>query len=509
MATSYYQDPYGAPDYSAEGMPSLLSLSNLESLARGTGASLLDLPYLFEGMFQGDIDPRMKPRKRLVPSSEQVLATTPRMTAPTPQAGLLETVGGFMSPAPVTAVKPLVKDAKAIGSAVEKGAMNVGRAGERYAERVVPQIMERGGLGAGLLGDLSQGTRSNVYLPVTPKKPNPIVGTRYQTEDVGNLAPRSPLNLEDYEGYSLLTFPSDITSRGQKVTGFSDIALDRPIITEGGFAFPRDIKNIQDLRAYASMLSAAQRQNNRVFKALEENKNLGGREKVLVAPHTMAYGAEDFSTMPTDALLSLYETVGAKKDVVNELNKRIREATVKGEKGKFSEFVGLRDKGLREQLFTGAGLTKGSAGDLRKLFTEKMGSVYGEKALDYNYPDLRRSLLDPNLVDVPKYNLGETFYEAMPELGLLSGAHSTYSHGMPGVYKGTLRSAPVKDVFGDVYQQIYQQTKAGPKVSSQLAAGKNLDLDQLTMGALSSGESGTSLFLDPKTIKRLKNLMQD
>lgn len=385
----------------------------------------------------------------------------------------------------------------------------VGKAGKAVARMAGSEINaammgERGGL----LGAVTPQPMF-AYLPTTPLKPNPLVGTRYQTEYVGNLAPRSPLNLEDYEGYSLLTFPSDITSRGQKVTGFSDILLDRPIITEGGFAFPRDIKNIEDLRAYASMLSAAQRQNNRVFKALEENKNLGGKEKVLVAPHTMAYGAEDFSTMPTDALLALYETVGAKRDVVNEINKRIREATVKGEKGKFSEFVGLRDKGLREQLFTGEGLTKGSAGDLRKLFTEKMGSVYGEKAFGYNYPDLRKSLLDPNLVEVPKYSLGETFYEAMPELGLLSGAHSTYSHGMPGVYKGTLRSVPVKDVFGDKYQQIYEQTKAAPKVAGQLAAGKNLDLDQLTMGALSSGETGTSLFLDAKTIKRLKKLMQD
>lgn len=480
------------------------------TLGSGALAGLLGMPYgVYKGATSGKIG---TPEANRIAEEEAKRIMQQYTYQPRGQVApqMLQNLGGLLD---ASKLPPVIPEAAMLASiprqAVAAQAERTGMAAERAVTPMVNRTMQRGGFGAGLLSDLAQGTTSNVYLPVTPKKPNPIVGTRYQTEDVGNLAPRSPLNLEDYEGYSLLTFPSDITSRGQKVTGFSDITLDRPIITEGGFAFPRDIKNIQDLRAYASMLSAAQRQNNRVFKALEENKNLGGREKVLVAPHTMAYGAEDFSTMPTDALLSLYETVGAKKDVVNELNKRIREATVKGEKGKFSEFVGLRDKGLREQLFTGAGLTKGSAGDLRKLFTEKMGSVYGEKALDYNYPDLRRSLLDPNLVDVPKYNLGETFYEAMPELGLLSGAHSTYSHGMPGVYKGTLRSAPVKDVFGDLYQQIYQQTKAGPKVSSQLAAGKNLDLDQLTMGALSSGESGTSLFLDAKTIKRLKKMMQD
>ena len=119
MADNYYQDPLGAPDYSAQGMPSLLSLSNLESLGRGSVAGLLDLPYFFEGMLMGDQDPRMPQRKRVVPSSEQVLATTPRMTQPTPQAGLLETVGGFMSPAPAAAVKPVAKLASRAVKATE------------------------------------------------------------------------------------------------------------------------------------------------------------------------------------------------------------------------------------------------------------------------------------------------------------------------------------------------------------------------------------------------------
>ena len=52
-------------------------------------------------------------------------------------------------------IAPLVGPA---ARAAESGAMAAGRAGERYAEKVVPQIMERGGLPAQLLGDLSQGS---------------------------------------------------------------------------------------------------------------------------------------------------------------------------------------------------------------------------------------------------------------------------------------------------------------------------------------------------------------
>jgi hypothetical protein len=50
-------------------------------------------------------------------------------------------------------------------SGAGRAAMAAGRAGERIAERVVPQIMERGGLPAGLLQDLAQGSRSQIVPP--------------------------------------------------------------------------------------------------------------------------------------------------------------------------------------------------------------------------------------------------------------------------------------------------------------------------------------------------------
>lgn len=53
----------------------------------------------------------------------------------------------------------------------KRGAMAAGRAGERLAERVVPQVMERGGLPAQLLGDLSQGSMSQVI----QKNPAPFI----------------------------------------------------------------------------------------------------------------------------------------------------------------------------------------------------------------------------------------------------------------------------------------------------------------------------------------------
>ena len=65
------------------------------------------------------------------------------------------------------------------GRVANQAAMTAGRAGARYAERVVPQVMERGGLPAQLLGDISRGSVSplDVYhgtphtLPPTERNP--------------------------------------------------------------------------------------------------------------------------------------------------------------------------------------------------------------------------------------------------------------------------------------------------------------------------------------------------
>lgn len=46
------------------------------------------------------------------------------------------------------------------GAAVDRGAMALGRAGERFADAKIPAIMERGGLPAEMLSAMSQGTQS-------------------------------------------------------------------------------------------------------------------------------------------------------------------------------------------------------------------------------------------------------------------------------------------------------------------------------------------------------------
>jgi len=69
-----------------------------------------------------------------------------------------------------TKIRPDVMESAMVAAPIMKilgrSALSAGRLGEKYAERVVPKIMENGGLGADLLKSLSRGTQSNaVYLP--------------------------------------------------------------------------------------------------------------------------------------------------------------------------------------------------------------------------------------------------------------------------------------------------------------------------------------------------------
>ena len=76
-------------------------------------------------------------------------------------------------------VAPMVGPAARVAS---RGAMAVGRAGERYAERVVPQIMERGGLPAEMVSAMGQGTQS----PLTVYHGSPYRFDRFDPTKIGS-----------------------------------------------------------------------------------------------------------------------------------------------------------------------------------------------------------------------------------------------------------------------------------------------------------------------------------
>lgn len=122
----------------------------------GDMESLGRLPYV---LYTGNESPTF------LPTSEEILKRLPYGSdSPVGQfaSGLGTLAGGSV---PFGVIPKVVK-------AGAKGAMAAGRAGERMAEKYVPQIMERGGVGADILSGMAEGSRANVIK--TPQKAMPI-----------------------------------------------------------------------------------------------------------------------------------------------------------------------------------------------------------------------------------------------------------------------------------------------------------------------------------------------
>jgi hypothetical protein len=314
-------------------------------------------------------------------------------------------------------------------------------------------------------------------------------------------------------------------SRNTLVTNVSDIHLgNNSYVTPGGLMYMMDENNIRRNIGYASNQSAATSQNNRALKAIEENKKMGGTGRVFMAPHTMPPGGENFSTGPTLGLLSLIDTVNASPKILDLVSEQIRNATVKGVKGKYKDFAGLNDPASRLQLLTGEGLQAGSPGDLRKVFVDKMSNVAAEKGLGFNYRDLQNAMFDPNVMNKPSFWMGDSIFEALPNLGISRGTHGAYGYDIPGLFLGNTKGALISDFMQPVYNRILptQMNKPGSGISKatpeQLEASRQsvgsipagnvyADPNQLTRGKLSTAGEGISMFMDEKEIARLKRLL--
>ena len=401
MADNYYQDPLGAPDYSAEGMPSLFSLSNLESLGRGSVAGLLDLPYMIEGMLRGDVDPRMPQRRRVVPSSEQVLATTPRMTQPTPQAGLLETAGAFMSPVPVAAVKP-------VAQAVGRGGKAVARmAGE---EINAAMMGERGGLLCAVTPQpkfMLQG--NNVFDPrFDARKLEQERLRNLQTTVVPIYDYSIPkINLADYQDYPFITSMSDRTRTGL-LTDIDGVSLNRPVYLQGGQPYMYENPG----QVWASGTKPA----SDIYKMAGILKQTTGKDPLYI-PWVMSPSGSDFANMTGETMLSYAQTVMG-KDTKKALDRQIKNRFIPDWKGlddpaSIDQFRNLSDrkrKSMKKTL-------------LDKEFRNEGGLSIGEARL---------AIADPNQLNLPDasiLNVGQVF----PDQPLImQSGHSAYPLGVPG-----------------------------------------------------------------------------
>lgn len=184
-------------------------------------------------------------------------------------------------------------------------------------------------------------------------------GTRVVVEDVPELQ-LPPLDLRDFEGRGIMTSMSDRTAGGGILTQIDGVPLSQPVKLEGG----QNFMFLNPGQTWASGNTVV----NSMMREAQKLKAATGKDP-LYAPHMMAPGGMDFSTMPGDAILSYIDSTASKK-LKNELNQKIRQVVPewKGFGGdwyeEFSKLSGAKKKKIQTVLDanrdkTGIGSGKG------------------------------------------------------------------------------------------------------------------------------------------------------
>jgi hypothetical protein len=339
------------------------------------------------------------------------------------------------------------------------------------------------------------------YLANTPKKPNPVVGTRYETENLGGLLDKNPVNLENYRGGSLMVMPWDSTSRNVAIKSVSDVELPSQVITHGGQDYARDVAHQAQGIVGASGEAIAKRIRDREVQAIKENLEAGGTGKILHLPITMGDFAENFSVMPAQALLGILDKAKPTKASLKELNNSIRnfspdkkDLTFKP----FKNFKGVETEQGRIQLMTGEGL-ESTAGEIRKAFVNRMYLKGNQEKFGFNAEDIVRAVSDPALIGVPKGYAGNTVIESsLTGMQLKPSNNPTYNTDFTGNYVGTLgQSVPVEQLMPKRFSAI-----------SQEMSGKQGDLRTHVIGALEKRKAGVSEFIDDQLLESLIKYLQ-
>jgi hypothetical protein len=184
---------------------------------------------------------------------------------------------------------------RAAKTAVGTGAMALGRAGEQYAERVVPQVMERGGLSAEMLKAMAQGTQSQAReakvagIPIrellypnrgdlTPAEKSavtrfekslavPAVRRREEMRATGGdiitptaglkMIPEMEINPRDLIDKRLVPVFGDLSPVGGDVSQVAGVPLSKSVIQQGGRRYGSIKPNVDQGIVYASEPPAA------------------------------------------------------------------------------------------------------------------------------------------------------------------------------------------------------------------------------------------------------------
>ena len=168
-----------------------------------------------------------------------------------------EALEAGMAVAPMA--QPVTMASLQAARAARQAALQAGRAGERYAERVVPGIMERGGMPAQMLQDLAQGTRRQIFVGEKSKTWNAANAAKAVELEKAGVAPEeiwaATGTFRGLEG----KLRQEISDQGLKINDYRNtggaITINHPELQAAYEQIPRGVKvrpssQIEGMAAY-------------------------------------------------------------------------------------------------------------------------------------------------------------------------------------------------------------------------------------------------------------------
>ena len=334
-----------------------------------------------------------------------------------------EALEAAMAVAPVA--QPATMATLQAARAARQAAMKAGMAGERYAERVVPGIMEQGGLSAEMLTAMAgQPSRA---LPQQGRSGFGAFDPRYDPRkkeqarlqamtreiELNPNAQSGPIvSLADFEGRPFITSMSDRTAAGGRLVGIDDVNFNRPVELMGG----QDYMFNNPGQVWAS----AQGPVKQLLKQANAIKKATG-EDPLYMPWRMAPTGGDFAAMTGETMLS-YADAAMGKSQKMALDKSI--------KNLIPDWAGVSNPASVEQF-------RGAKDKTRKAIKKLMDVNFREEG-GLNIGGARLAVSDPTQLNAQTggvMNVGEIF-SGRPMI--MESGHPSYPRGVPGQGLGTL-----------------------------------------------------------------------
>jgi hypothetical protein len=380
------------------------------------------------------------------------------------------------------AAKPVTMASLQAAREARKAAMAAGMAGERYAEKVVPQIMERGGLPAEMLQGMAQNTTSNMAERVGKLKAiealfpgkteamltsaeksaltkykqildTPAVMRREQARLFGtgdvvqpslNVAQEMgvhPNALLDKYAVPILW---DTSATGGNVTQIAGVPLTQGlrdatpafVQRQGGRLYPYIQENLQQGVGGASNVSAQSSKINNLNKFSELGDTIGVQMNLAPSGINFSHHIAESYVGALNALKPSREALTSFRDAVR--NVKSVDPVTKEVSYPYRKFPGLDSPNIREIMENGVE-NQYSAGNIRKAIGEVGSTAAMEKQGFPRWQDVYNVMSEPGA----ETGMAHTLLAVKPNTQMVTPnfRHGSYNAGLEAQVMGSLQNA--------------------------------------------------------------------